>query len=389
MENDKLSSLRTPAFVAAPLRRDHMPGDFRISLDSYIGRPSIGCGFLPNEDRIPARFGLEQPMQGFESTYKNIVDYIVRITHRIWEDRDIAYIQETYSEDSCVYDDYGLQRGNKKIIADTHHTTRAFSNIRLIADEVVWAGDDQVGYHTSHRTIIRGTNDGDSKYGPATGREVDILVIANCVSLGNKIFLEHVLYNNSSLLLQLGHDLPAMAQNMASASPAGWPRTADTWNELKRATSPDLPISSAEPIQGFDIDAFVRQNTEAVWNHVNSEALQTNYVEDFVFNGPTNRAFTGTAAYRGFILSLRGPFPDLQVKVDEVYWMGNQSDGYLTSVRWSADATHAGAGDYGLPTGKRVQIWGITQHRIVGEKISHEWALFNELDLLMQIHAKK
>ncbi|MEM7505088.1 MAG: hypothetical protein AAF417_23900, partial [Pseudomonadota bacterium] len=69
-------------------------------------------------------------------------------TYKIWEDREVEYIGNTYSDNSRVFDDYGLQLGNRKIIADTHHTTGAFSDIELIADEIVWAGDDDIGYHT-------------------------------------------------------------------------------------------------------------------------------------------------------------------------------------------------------------------------------------------------
>ncbi len=370
-----------------PLQRRHMPTDYRISLDAYVGRPSVGGGYLPSEARIPADFGPEQPMQGFEATYRNIIDYIVRITHRIWEDRDVDYIRATYADDSRVYDDYGLQRGNRKIIADTHHTTSAFSDIRLIADEVVWAGDDEVGYHTSHRTLIRGTNDGHSKYGPATGREVDVLVIANCVAKGNRIFLEHVLYNNSSLLQQLGWDMRQMAAQMAARPPAGWPRAPEIWSALRQAARPALPLSVSEPVPGFDVDAFVRGNVDAIWNRHDLAHLEASYFRDLVFRGPSDRAYVGISAYAAFVASLRGSFPDLQVEVDEVYWMGSAREGFVSSVRWSADGTHAGAGAYGPPSGRRVQIWGLSQHRIVAGRVSHEWTLFNELDLLMQLAA--
>ena len=67
--------------------------------------------------------------------------------------------------------------------------------------------------------------------------------------------------------------------------------------------------------------------------------------------------------------------------------MGNDKDGYLTSERWSAMGTHSGAGIYGAPTNRPVQIWGITQHEIVDGRIVKEWMLFNELDLMMQIAA--
>ncbi len=366
---------------APPLCRAHMPTNYDISLARYTRRGT------PQETRIPDDLGPAQSMRGFEETYQNIIDYIVRITYKIWEDRDVEYIGDTYSSTSRVYDDYGLQLGNQKIIADTHHTTGAFSDIRLLADEVIWAGNDEIGYHTSHRTIIRGTNDGESKYGPATNKTIDVLVIANCVALENEIFLEHVLYNNSSMLQQLGHNLDDIVPSLVANAPAGWPREADTWKALRSATSPARPISVAEPIDGFDIDRFSRATLDSLWNNRSFDTLASAYSSEFDFAGPTDRAFSGGAAYREFLASLFKAFPDLELQVDEVYWMGNDSDGYLTSERWSAEATHSGSGLYGEPTGKTVQIWGITQHHVVNGKIISEWMLFNELDLMMQLAA--
>ena len=368
--------------VAKPLSRAHMPTGYAISLDKYTNRGT------DKEKRIPDDFGPVQSMRGFEDTYRNIIDYIVRITYRIWEDRDVEYIGDTYSGTSRAYDDYGLQLGNQKIIDDTHHTTGAFSDIKLIADEVVWAGDDEIGYHTSHRTIIRGTNDGDSKYGPATNKQIDVLVIANCVALENEIFLEHVLYNNSSMLQQLGHNLSAIVPRLTADAPAGWPRDAKTWDALRSATSPAVPISIAAPIDGFDVDRFARATFEELWNRKNYGVLSEAYVSDFTFAGPTDRVFKGARPYQDLLQSLSQAFPDLELQVDEVYWMGNEDEGFLTSERWSAEGTHTGTGPYGEPTGKSVQIWGITQHKIVNGKIVAEWMLFNELDLMMQLAAR-
>lgn len=370
-----------PSKVALPLRREHMPTDYSISLAAYTGRGTN------HETRIPDDRGTKQRMRGFESTYQNIIDYIVRITYRIWEDRDVEYIRDTYSEDSHVYDDYGLQLGAGKIIEDTHRTTRAFSDIRLVADEIVWAGDDEVGFHTSHRTIIRGTNDGDSNYGPATNKYVDVFVIANCVALENRIFLEHVCYNTSSMIPQLGLDLDDAVSKLAVSPPAGWPRDAAAWEGARNAARPDTPISVSTSISGFDVDRFVRANFDNLWNRRDYDALSANYDANFAFTGPTNRAFSGLKPYHEFLSSLLAAFPDLELQVDEVYWMGNDDEGYLTSERWSATGTHSGGGIYGAPTNRPIRIWGITQHKIVAGHIVEEWMLFNELDLLMQLAA--
>ena len=385
----KTSMFQAGALPAAePLGRRHMPTGFEISLDNYVGRAEKGKGYVPGERRVPDNFGPQQPMHGFEETYKNIIDYIVRITYRIWEDRDVEYIGATYSDSSRVFDDYGLQLGSKKIIADTHHTTAAFSNIRLIADDVIWAGSDEIGYHTSHRTIIRGTNDGDSKYGPATNKDVDVLVIANCVALDNEIFLEHVLYNNSSLIRQLGLDLDEVASSMVANPPAGWPRDESTWLDLRSATSPSQAISMSEPTVGFDVDAFARDNIAATWGQQDA-AFDKNFDPGFQFSGPTDRSFVGVPAYREFLSGLMAAFSSIELQVDEVYWMGNDDDGYLSSERWSATARHTADGLYGPATGADVQIWGITQHHIANGRIVREWMLFNELDLMMQIAAAR
>lgn len=360
-----------------------MPTDFSLSLGRYLG------GDPRTAQRIPDDFGSRQPMRGFEETYHNIVDYIVRITHRIWEERKVEYILDTYSDQSHVYDDYGLQLGNQKIVSDTHHTTGAFSNIELIADEVIWAGNEAIGFHTSHRTLIRGTNDGESHYGPATNRSIDILVIANCVALENEIFLEHVLYNTSSMLQQLGFDLNKMAQRLVASPPPGWPRSAQTWEGLRQATRPQSPICISEPIDGFDVDRLIRKHFDEVWNRKNLKALTASSAPDFQFQGPTNRAFSGVQPYQNFLQSIFTAFPDLDLQVDEVYWMGNESEGFLVSTRWSAIGTHQGGGLYGSPTARQVQLWGITQNQILNGRISREWMLFNELDLMMQLQARQ
>ena len=364
---------------ALPLQRPDMPVDHHVSLENYTsGRTT----------RIPKDLGPAQSLQGFDPTYRNIIDYIVRITYRIWEtnDREVEYIGECYSLDSQVFDDYGLQLGNQKIIVDTRHTTLAFPDIILDAEEVIWAGNDQIGFHTSHLTRISGTNTGSSRYGNATGKTVNFLVLANCVALQNDIFLEHVLYNTSAMLQQLGIDPWEESARLVKNPPAGWPRSQENWDQLRSATSPAIPISQAEPITGFDPDTFTREIHDNVWNG-NQSAIINSYAENLLFEGATERIFSGRTAYRHYVNELRSVFPDLQLQVDEVYWMGNELDGWLISTRWSAEGTHLGKGIYRSPSGKTCQMWGITQWQVLNGIVQKEWQLFNELDLMMQILA--
>ena len=374
---DKNDTIRKSFHPAKPLTRAHMPADYSISLDRYTSGRTV---------RIPSDFGPRQALSGFDPSYKNIVDYIVRITHRIWETdkREVEYISETYSEDSRVFDDYGLQLGCKKIISDTHHTTGAFPDIILDAEEVIWAGDDITGFHTSHLTRIIGTNTGISRYGEPKHKKISVMVIANCIALENEIFHEHVLYNTSAMLQQLDIDLWEEAERLISDPPAGWPRSNEVWLDLRKSASPEKPLYMSEPHIGFDPDKFAREIHSNIWNG-DFSALNKFYTDNVKFEGTTNRLFEGREAYKAYVETIRTAFPNLILQVDEVYWMGNERDGWLISARWSAEGKHLGDGIYKKPSNASCQLWGITQWLVSSGVIEAEWQLFNEFDLIMQI----
>ncbi len=354
-----------------------MPKDFSISLGAKGG--SDRQLLNPPTERV-------QSMRGFEDTYIDIIDYIVRITHRIWEEKDIGYIYDTYKHSSRVYDDGGLQYGRDKIVADTVHTINAFPDIRLYADEIVWAGDDEVGFHTSHRTVIMGHNTGYSRFGPPTGRKMVVWCIANCVALENEIFEEWVIYDVAHMIHQLGFDLREKARELGNQLDL------NALDDLRSGEPERLP-GQGKPLHmpsnksaSFDVEDFIRRSYHYIWNWRMLSNVDKAYSPTLRVRGSTGRVYYGRGEYKSFILSILAMFPDLVHQIDEIYWMGNDQDGYLTSVRWSIVGTHRGAGIYGPPTGRSINMWGITQHHIKNGEIIEEWMLFNEFSLMQQIY---
>jgi predicted ester cyclase len=352
-----------------------MPKDYTISLAAKGGTDRLLLN--PGAERM-------QRMRGFEETYVDIIDYIVRITHRIWEEKQIGYIYDTYRHNARVTDDSGLQYGRDKIVADTIHTINAFPDIRLYADEIVWAGNDEVGFYTSHRTVIIGHNTGYSKFGPPTGKKVVLWCIANCTALENEIFEEWVLYNNSSLITQLGFDVREKAREFGNLSGGlGDGRFGEPERVLGQGKPAHLPPQAAN---GFDVEDFVRRAYHYIWNWRLVGKIDDAYGATMRFHGPTDREFYGRGEYKSFVLSIMAMFPDLALQIDDLYWMGNDTEGYLASVRWSIIGTHRGVGVYGPPSGRRITMWGITQQRIQHGRIVAEWMVFNEFEVLQQIY---
>ena len=189
------------------------------------------------------------------------------------------------------------------------------------------------------------------------------------------------------MLAQLGLDLRGLARELGNAAdldPLGDLRFGEAERVLGQGKPEHLPASSAT--DGFDPEDFVRRAWHYTWNWRNLSTIDRAYAPGVRWLGPTDRRLIGRGELKSFVLSLLAMFPDLAVSVDDVYWMGNDRDGYLVSVRWSALGTHRGFGVYGAPTGRRVSIWGISQHRIAGGRIAEEWTLFNEFEVLQQIY---
>lgn len=379
-KTDKSKDSQVESHVMRPLAEPRpMPKDFSISIGN---KGSTDQQLLnPGTER-------RQSMRGFEDTYVDIIDYIVRITHRIWEEKDIGYIYDTYSHNSNVHDDYGLQYGRDKIVADTVHTINAFPDIRLFADEIVWAGDDEVGFHTSHRTVIKGNNTGYSKYGPPTGRRIHCMCIANCVALANEIFDEWVIYDTASLIQQLGFNLREKARTIGNE--VDWDSLSDQrFGEAERLPGQGKPLYlqyKADKTDSFDVEDFIRVTYHNIWNRRMLGTVRQAYATNLFFIGSTGRVYKGRGEYQSYILSILAMFPDLALTVDDVYWMGNDKEGYKTSVRWSINGTHRGHGIYGVPTGRQINMWGISQHEIKDGVIQKEWTLFNEFAVMQQIY---
>jgi len=379
----KVKNKKTKDLKPKGLKDNHMPNNFDISLKAYGGG-----GTAKSLNQVPKDL-ITHSMKGFETQYKNIIDYIVRITYRIWEEKNIGYIYDTYSRDCRVWDEFGLQSGSEKIVADTIHTNNAFPDIRLFADEVIWAGDENASFHTSHRTIITGTNTGYSKFSKPTGKPVRLFCIANCVAKNNKIYYENVVYDTVALIKQLGLNVNQVAKEIANKGNIG-PFAPEFKNSKPKRTTGKAKLTRFEiPEQISSVREFVHTIFNAVWNRRNFFVIDQVYSDNIVFEGSTGRKFKGKKQLISFIISMISSFPNLALSVEDIYWMGNKQDGYLVSVRWGAIGTHQGNGSFGPPTDKECYIWGITQWQIEHNKIIKEWTAFNEFGILMQLLGDK
>ena len=127
------------------------------------------------------------PMPGFDEEFQDIVDYIIKITHRIWEQKNAGLCYTYYSDHCPVHTLAGYSDNVEDVVQGTLDTIAAYPDRTLIGENVVWAPHGEKGYYSSHRITSVMTHSGPSEFGPATGRTGRVTTIADCVCEGNRV----------------------------------------------------------------------------------------------------------------------------------------------------------------------------------------------------------
>ena len=137
-------------------------------------------------------------------------------------------------------------------------------------------------------------------------------------------------------------------------------------------------MSSDENIQ------LMRRWFQEVWNEGRTQTVYDLLHPNAVANGlkGAESEIRGPEQFVKFVHELRGAFPDIQVKVEDVLGAGDK-----VVLRWSATMTHTGDGIGFPPSGRTVRSQGITIARIVDGQIVEGWDSWDQLGMLVQIGA--
>jgi predicted ester cyclase len=330
----------------------------------------------------------KQSMEGFDDEYVDFVDYIMKITHRIWEERGIGVIYDTYHNDVTMHCGSVNLQGVNAVVSNTLQTLHAFPDRRLIGENVVWSGDDKEGFLSSHRILSTATNLGDSSFGPATNKKVSFRTVVDCFCHSNRIVEEWLVRDNLSIVKQLGLDPIELAKNMGAAE-AKQGQTFQSHFGLSETRQgqfvPEVYVSNSE---SFEAGEFILE----LYNKIYERRL-FNYVKDFYADNAVvhyicDKDLVGFQQIQGMLISLFASFPNARFMIDRVTCNKRFSeDEWDIAVRWRLAGLHEGIGYFGSPSGKPVDILGINHIRVRHEKVVEEWITFDGLDVLKQIFA--
>ena len=323
-----------------------------------------------------------QDIPGFGDEYCDIVDYILRCTYRIWEQKDVGLIATHYAPDIVVHMMTGPVLGMNGVIAGTAQTLSAFPDRTLTGEAVIWSDEGSGAYLSSHRITSAATNLGASELGPATGKRITFTTIADCLCKENMITEEWLVRDYSAMALALGYHPRAVARDHAvldkgTGGRADWRKAA--MERVQSGTMTPFPAAIL-PDPATEPHAFAHAFFDAIVNHRRFGMTREAYSSAAHWAGPGGRRLFGWGEIAGWFTALIGNFGDARINIQHVAAVDGQ-----IAVRWELAGTHDGRTLYGAATNEPIYILAITHWRIAYGVIVDEVTVFDEVALMRQM----
>ncbi len=118
-----------------------------------------------------------------------------------------------------------------------------------------------------------------------------------------------------------------------------------------------------------------------IWNKGDLAVCDVVFSADYVGHlagmpGPVR----GPEAFRQLVLVYRTAFPDVHLTVEDVFAVGDR-----VAVRWVSRGTHLGPMMGIPPSGRKIEVMGMSLFRIAGHQVAEEWEGFDTLGLMQQL----
>ncbi len=353
-------------------RRDEKPAVLQVEKYDYTSLAP------KNRERV-------QSLQGFDPIYTDIVDYIVRCTHLIWDEKNPGLIYSHYTHNSVVYGTLGTTYSREEVVRATIQRIAEYPERRGLASQVVWSGDDKQGFYTSHMIASVGRHTVSGPSGPATGKTFYSRTIADCMVFENRIYKEWLVRDNAAQLRFLGVNIDEAATKMA-AEQASKGTTAPVIGDSGRLLGQEPPAERADTSMAHsDTEAATLTWLHEVWNKRMFGALRDVYAPNVLWHGPSMRDIYGSSGAIHQAISLLAMIPDATWMAHHICSVPSNEGGEKVAVRWTMEGHHTGHGLLGSPTGKPLFVMGMSHFHVVDGRVVEEWTLFDELALRVQL----
>ncbi|NKC16654.1 MAG: nuclear transport factor 2 family protein [Gammaproteobacteria bacterium] len=317
-------------------------------------------------------------MKGFDPKWRDLPDYILGVTREIWEERNIARLNEYYASDIVVRSPGCVVLGNQAVIQATLATLAQFPDRQLLGEDVICSGDEETGFLSSHRILSTATHAMAGAFGAPAGKALRYRTIADCAVRDNQIYDEWLVRDQGAIVRQLGVEPKCYAAELIEWE--GGPHScAEPWTRARDVVGRYQGGGNKHPV-GARYAGILQRIMDA-----DMAVISREYDRACQLELPGGETGHGHGAAYQFWLNLLSALPDAEFRIDHMIGRDDPGERPRAAMRWTLSGTHDGWGAFGAPSGAPIDLLAISHAEFGPRGLSREFVLIDETAIWKQI----
>lgn len=318
-------------------------------------------------------------LPGFSPQFDSIQQFILTLTHVVWEQKDIGQLADFYATPVVFITPEKQLNELSQFMRLTLEAMHSFPQRSVLTEDILCSHTPGEEYYAAQRTVASIRHQGEGFFGAPTGKNVWVRTWADRICADGAVRQEWLLQDRAAIVSQLGLDIREFARSLsATQQQLGIePESAET-----------LDARWAGGPEGDDIDgplAGVVERYLTMWAGGNGGTVPGLYHPAATLCGPAHCMATGEQEIGAWLSGYRASFADSETQLHHLIVRKDPNEPVRISLRWSLLTWHDGYGKFGAPTRKPISITGITQLELRDGLIIREYLGIDELAIWSQI----
>lgn len=318
-------------------------------------------------------------LPGFSPQFDSIQQFILTLTHVVWEQKDIGQLADFYATPVVFHTPEKRLTDLSQFMRLTLEAMHSFPQRSVLTEDILCSQNNEGEYYAAQRAVACIRHQGEVFFGKPSGKTLWVRTWADRICAEGAVRQEWLLQDRAAIVSQIGLDVRDFASQLAV-----------TRRELglEQATAEELDARWAGGPEGDDVEGPLAGLVErylSMWAGGNSGVVPGLYHPAATLNGPGHVLCTGEQDIGSFLSGYRASFADSETQLHHLIVRRDANEPVRLSLRWSLLTWHDGYGKFGIPTRRPVSISGISQLELRDGLIIREYLGIDELAIWSQI----
>lgn len=318
-------------------------------------------------------------LPGFSPQFDSIQQFILTLTHVVWEQKDIGQLADFYATPVVFHTPEKRLTELSDFMRLTLEALHCFPQRQVLTEDILTAREGDTCWYASQRTQARIQHLGDGFFGAPSGKTVWVRTFADRICRDGLVEQEWLLQDRAGILAQIGTNVSDFAQHLTQMRQQ---------QGVEMPTPEELEARWAGGPDGDDAEGALAGLIErylSMWAGGNSGVVPGVYHPAATLCGPGHSSFTGEQEIGSFLSGYRASFADSETQLHHLVVRRDANEPVRISLRWSLLSWHDGYGKFGPPSRKPVCISGITHLELRDGVIIREYLGIDELSIWLQL----